>query len=135
MLVLPELLPEEGQENLALYTLLLETEEFPRSKPCGGGLSDHAISYFDFEFPQDIIKWEVTGTRISFRGQVVEAHKDHCLYTMISRDVFDNLLLEKAIEGGAEAHIGEQIFQCEEFLVCGSHDRKRNLSGKVCHYR
>lgn len=106
MLVLPELLPEEGAGKLGLIYLLIETEEFPRSKPCGGGLSEHAISYFDSEFPQDIIKWEVTGTRISFRGQAVEAHKDHCLYTMISRDIFDNLLLEKAIESGAEAHTG-----------------------------
>jgi geranylgeranyl reductase family protein len=100
--------------KLGLNTLLLEKEEFPRYKPCGGGLSKHAISYLDFELPQDIIECEITGIRVSFKGQTVETHKDHCFSTMVSRDVFDNFLLEKAKETGAEVHTGEKVFQCKE---------------------
>lgn len=101
--------------KLGLNALLLEKEEFPRYKPCGGGLSRHAISYLDFELPPDIIEWKVTGARVSFREQTIEAHKEHCLSTMVSRDVFDNLLLEKAKEAGIEVHTGEKVLQCAEF--------------------
>ncbi|HIH92623.1 TPA: NAD(P)/FAD-dependent oxidoreductase [Methanosarcina acetivorans] len=104
--------------KLGLNTLLLEKEEFPRYKPCGGGLSKHAISYLDFELPQDIIEWEVTGARVSFREHIIEVHKDHCLSVMVSRDVFDNLLLEKAKESGAEVHTGERVSQCMETPEC-----------------
>ncbi|WP_332881616.1 geranylgeranyl reductase family protein [Methanosarcina horonobensis] len=33
---------------------------------------------------------------------------------MVSRDVFDNLLLEKAKETGAEVHTGEKVYRCAE---------------------
>ena len=104
--------------KLGLNTLLLEKEEFPRYKPCGGALSRHAISYLDFELPQDIIEWKVTVARISFRGQTIEAHKDHCLSIMVSRDVFDNFLLEKAKETGVKVHTGEKVLQCLESPEC-----------------
>ena len=84
--------------KLGLNTLLLEKEEFPRYKPCGGGLSNHAISYLDFELPQDVIEWEVTGAKVFFKNQLIEAHKDYRLSVMVSRYIFDNLLLEKAKE-------------------------------------
>ena len=40
--------------KLGLGTLLIEKEEFPRYKPCGGALSEHAISYLDFRIPDYI---------------------------------------------------------------------------------
>jgi len=100
--------------KLGLNTLLLEKEEFPRYKPCGGGLSEHAISYLDFELPQDIIEWEVTGLRGVFKDQMIEVHKDHRLSTLVSRNVFDNFLLEKAKETGIEVHTGEKVLSCTE---------------------
>ncbi|MDD4496883.1 MAG: geranylgeranyl reductase family protein [Methanosarcinaceae archaeon] len=104
--------------KLGLNTLLLEKEEFPRYKPCGGGLSDHAISYLDFELPEDIIEWEVTGAKVIFKDQRIEAHKDHRISTLVSRDVFDNFLLEKARESGIEVRTGEKVTGCREFSDC-----------------
>ena len=100
--------------KLGLNTLLLEEKEFPRYKPCGGGLSAHAISYLDFELPQDIIDWEVTGVRGVFKDQMIEVHKDHRISALISRDVFDNFLLKKATETGIEVHTGEKVLSCTE---------------------
>lgn len=100
--------------KLGLNTLLLEKEEFPRYKPCGGGLSAHAISYLDFELPQDIIEWEVTGVRGVFNSQMIEVHKDHNISSLVSRAVFDNFLLEKAKETGIEVHTGEKVLNCTE---------------------
>jgi geranylgeranyl reductase family protein len=100
--------------TLGLKTLLLEKEKFPRYKPCGGGLSEHAISYLDFELPQNIIEWEVTGANVIFRDQLVKAHKDHRMSVLVSRDKFDNLLLEKAKETGIQVHTGEKVLCCRE---------------------
>jgi geranylgeranyl reductase family protein len=100
--------------KLGLKTLLLEKEKFPRYKPCGGGLSEHAISYLDFELPQNIVEWEVTGANVIFRDQLVKAHKDHRMSVLVSRDKLDNLLLEKAKETGIQVHTGERVFCCRE---------------------
>jgi len=100
--------------KLGLKTPLLEKEKFPRYKPCGGGLSEHAISYLDFELPEDIIEWEVTGVKVIFKDQSVNVHKDHRLSVLVSRDKFDNFLLEKARETGVEIHTGEKALCCRE---------------------
>jgi len=78
------------------------------------GLSDHAISYLDFELPEDIIEWEVTGAKIIFRDQSIEAHKDRRGSAFVSRSKFDNFLLEKAKEVGIEVHTGEKALCCRE---------------------
>ena len=100
--------------RLGIKTLLLEKENFPRYKPCGGGLSEHAISYLDFELPQDIIEWEVTGAKVIFKDQSINVHKNHRVSTLVSRDEFDNFLLEKAKETGIEIHTGEKVLRCTE---------------------
>lgn len=51
--------------KLGLKTLLLEKEKFPRYKPCGGALSEHAMSYLDFELPQNILSGKLQGQRSS----------------------------------------------------------------------
>jgi geranylgeranyl reductase family protein len=104
--------------KLGLNTLLLEKEEFPRYKPCAGGLTERAMSYLDFELPQDIIEREVTGAKIIFRDQSIEAHKGHRVSSLVSRDKFDNFLLEKAKETGIEVHTGEKALCCREMYDC-----------------
>jgi len=104
--------------KLGLNTLLLEKEEFPRYKPCGGGLSEHAISYLDFELSGDIIEWEVTGAKVIFKDQLTKANKAYRLSVLVSRDMFDNLLLDKAKETGIEVHTGEKVLCCREMPDC-----------------
>ncbi|WP_243683986.1 FAD-dependent monooxygenase [Methanosarcina barkeri] len=104
--------------KLGMKTLLLEKEEFPRYKPCAGGLSDHARSYLDFELPENIIEWEVTGAKIIFKDQLIEAHKNHRVAALVSRNKFDNFLLEKAKETGIEVHTGEKALCCREMPDC-----------------
>ncbi|HHV24158.1 MAG: geranylgeranyl reductase family protein [Methanosarcina sp.] len=104
--------------KLGLKALLLEKDKFPRYKPCGGGLSEHAISYLDFELPQDLIEWEVTGAKVLFRDQSIKAHKDRRLSVLVSRDKFDDFLLEKAKETGIEVNTGEKALCCREMPDC-----------------
>jgi len=111
---------------LGLNTLLLEKEDFPRYKPCGGALSVHAISYLDFELPEEVIEWEITGAKIVFKEQMIEAHKDYRLCALVSRDIFDNLLLEKAKETGINVHTREKVLSCRETAGCVEVETKEN---------
>jgi len=92
-----------------LKTLLIEKELFPRYKPCGGALSEHAMSYLDFEIPKSIIEREIFGARVHFQGQVVEQHKDYRIAILITRSILDKYLLEKAQETGIQIKMGEKV--------------------------
>lgn len=84
-----------------LDVLILEKEHFPRYKPCGGALSDRAISCLDFPLPEDICERTITRARVHFRDKVVEAHKGYRLSTLVTRSRFDQFLLQKALEAGS----------------------------------
>lgn len=92
-----------------LKTLLIEKEEFPRYKPCGGALSDHAMSFLDFEIPDEMIEKEIHGARICFGDRVIERFKDYRIAVTITRSKLDNFLLEKALEAGIEIRQGEKV--------------------------
>jgi geranylgeranyl reductase family protein len=83
-----------------LNVLVLEKEAFPRYKPCGGALSDRAISLLDFPLPEELCERTITGARVHFRDRVIESHKGYRLSTLVTRSRFDNLLLQKAQEAG-----------------------------------
>jgi geranylgeranyl reductase family protein len=83
-----------------LDVLILEKEHFPRYKPCGGALSDRAISCLDFPLPDDICERTVTSARVHFRDKIIESHKGYRLSTLVTRSRFDQFLLHKALEAG-----------------------------------
>ncbi|WP_319506938.1 geranylgeranyl reductase family protein [uncultured Methanolobus sp.] len=92
-----------------LKTLIIEKEMFPRYKPCGGALSEHAMSYLDFKIPEDIIEKDIFGGRVRFRGKSIEYFKDYRLSAIVTRSIFDNYLLEKAKETGIDIHHEEKV--------------------------
>ena len=100
--------------NLGIKTLIIEKEKFPRYKPCGGALSEQAMSYLDFEIPQHIHEKEIFGARVHFGGQVIEKHKEYRIATLVTRSIFDKFLLDKAKETGIEVKTGEEIFGYDE---------------------
>lgn len=112
--------------KLGLNALLLEKESFPRYKACGGALSEKALSYLDFKLPEELIEWEVTGAKVIFKDQCTEAYKDHRISVLVSRNAFDNFLLEKVRESGVEVHTGEKVTDCREFSDCVKVETKEN---------
>lgn len=95
--------------QLGMKVLLFDKCVFPRAKPCGGALSEQAISYLDFHVPQDLQERDVFGARVVFGDTVLERRKDHRIATLITRSVFDALLLEKARETGVEIRLGDRV--------------------------
>lgn len=107
---------EAGKRGLS--TLLLEKENFPRYKPCGGALSSYGLSCLDFELPETLIERNISKVKIQYRTQFVEVSRGITLASLISREVFDLYLLEKARETGIEIHTGEKVLDCIEKEDC-----------------
>lgn len=101
-----------------LSTILIEKENFPRYKPCGGALSSYGLSCLDFKLPESVIERNISKVRVHFRGSFVEGMKETNLAFLISRKIFDNFLLEKARETGIEIHTGEKVLDCVEKEDC-----------------
>ncbi len=85
-----------------LKTAIIDRDMFPRSKPCGGAVSEQALSYLDFTLPSQIAEQECFGARIHYQDRSIKITKQHRIAVLVSRDKFDSFLLEKAIECGAQ---------------------------------
>ncbi len=104
--------------KLGLKTLIIEKEEFPRYKPCGGAFSEHAMSYLDYSVPPFIHEKEVYGARVHYQDQVIEEHKEYRIATIVTRSVLDNYMLSKAKEVNVKINMGEKVIYCEEMEHC-----------------
>ena len=104
--------------SMGLHVLVLEKAYFPRHKPCGGALSERALSYIDPDFPASLIENEIFGARIKYKGKTVEVFRDYRIALLISRDKFDHYLLECALAAGAEVRFEKVIdfFEEESFV-------------------
>ncbi len=103
---------EAGKRGLK--TLLIEKEQFPRYKLCGGALSELALSYLDFDLPDSIREREIFGVRLRYKDSVIERCKDTRIATMVSRSTFDHCLLEKGRETGIDVKVGERVHGIRE---------------------
>ncbi len=90
--------------------LVLEKETLPRYKPCGGGVSPAVAQWFDFDF-QPVITATVNQVRYSWKsGDVVEVplNSPQPMW-MVHREEFDQFLIERAKEQGAEVKQGTEV--------------------------
>ncbi len=113
--------------KMGLKTLILEKEIFPRYKPCGGALSDRAISLLDFSLPEELCERTITGARVHFKDIVTERHKGYRLLTLVTRSSFDNFLLQKAQDSGT-ALLNQKVLDFVE-----RKDHVEVLTDKGCH--
>jgi geranylgeranyl reductase family protein len=97
--------------NAGIRTLLLERETFPRAKPCGGALSERALSHLGLPLPSDLIERECFGVRVHYGEHTVEVRKDHRIAVMVSREKFDQYLAQQAMVAGAILREGEPVLE------------------------
>ncbi len=92
-----------------LDVLLIEKSRFPRRKVCGGGLTHRAYKEIPFEI-QSIIHQSVSWGMVGFRGHKITTinHNQPVAY-LIDRASFDNFLLQKALNQGANCLHGERV--------------------------
>jgi geranylgeranyl reductase family protein len=100
--------------SAGLNVLLFEKEKFPRYKPCGGAVSERALSYIGHGIPDSLIENEIFGVRIQYEGQTIEGLKQDRIAILTARDAFDNYLLEEARAAGAEVRFEKILDFTEE---------------------
>jgi geranylgeranyl reductase family protein len=93
--------------------LLLDAATFPRSKPCGGGVSEQAMSYLDFALDERLFHADVYGARIHFEDQTVEARAPFRIAVLTRRVDLDAYLLGKAAEAGVRVLEQARVIHAE----------------------
>lgn len=91
-----------------LRVLLIDENTFPRYKFCGGALSNGLLSSFDFRL-DDVIERKCRGICIMYGDKKLSMDSISGICSLVSRDEFDNLLVEKAVDEGAEFKEGERV--------------------------
>ena len=97
-----------------LKTLVIEKEKFPRYKPCGGCLSTKTVHLLGLNL-SSVIENTIYGSKFTYRSKdpfFIET-KDPIAF-LVMRDRFDQLLINKASEEGAEILEGEKVTKAEE---------------------
>jgi geranylgeranyl reductase family protein len=93
--------------------LLLDAATFPRSKPCGGGVSEQAMSYLDFALDERLFQADVFGARVHFEKQTVEARAPFRIAVLTTRTELDAYLLGKAAEAGVRVVENARVIRAE----------------------
>ena len=98
------LLAERGYQ-----VVILEKDYFPRYKPCGGGLTYRALSVIPFSI-EPVIEARVHRFQFShkFKNQFIKECTNP-LVVCTMRDKFDQFMVDKAIEKGAEFMQGVKV--------------------------
>jgi geranylgeranyl reductase family protein len=97
-----------------LKTLIIEKEQLPRYKPCGGCLSIKTAHLLGFDL-SPVIENTIYGAKFTycFKDPFFIEKKDPIAF-LVMRDRFDQLLINKALEDGAEIREGEKVTRVEE---------------------
>ena len=94
-------------------TVLLEREHLPRCKSCAGGMPVRIERMLPFSI-QSVIEDSVAGIQVSHRGQARFDRLDAAPFAyMVMPDRFDKLLVDRAMEAGAELFDASPVLHIE----------------------
>ncbi len=91
---------------------LIDAEEFPRQKLCGGLLTLRAKSLFENIFGEsvnEIADFESDGMKMYFRDKLLSSVSGYKNSYLVNRIDFDYYLLKKAEEAGAQIILGKRV--------------------------
>lgn len=112
--------------------LLLEREQLPRYKPCGGGLAADVLDQFPFSF-EEVIESEAESLTYAMRGRIVRVPIPPGQVLMVMRDRFDALIASHArverTTGAMVTHVQESDDHVEVALADGPRVRARHVIG------
>jgi len=92
-----------------INVLILEKERLPRYKACAGGVTVKTARLLDFDIG-DVAQRVVTGVRVSYKGSKRFARDyGQPLVYMVMRDEFDQCLVQRAREAGAELVDNQEV--------------------------
>lgn len=92
-----------------LSVLLLDRAEFPRDKPCGGGITVRASNLLPFSI-EPAVERAIYGVHLTYKqANGFNRRSDDHLVNMTQRRNFDALLLQKALDAGVVLREGAVV--------------------------
>ncbi|MEK7314101.1 MAG: geranylgeranyl reductase family protein [Deltaproteobacteria bacterium] len=92
-----------------IKALAIDKAKFPRKKPCGGSISLKTCNILDIDLGA-VIEDVIFGTTFSFKGErSLDVMSERPIGYSVSREVFDDYLLSKAKDEGAEVSEGLKV--------------------------
>ncbi len=111
-----------------LRTLLVEKERFPRYKPCGGCLSPKSLKLIPFDL-SPILENTIFSAKFTYCSKEPFLIKTETpIAFMVMRDRFDQFLIERSLQKGAELLDGDRAVRIEQSdaeIVVGLEDGKK----------
>src|SRR3954449_12821410 len=108
--------------DAGVRVLLVDKATFPRDKPCGGGLTMHAVRQLPFSVQRDV-EDRITRGRCRLKyGRVMERRAEQVLCLMTQRRRLDAFLVEQAADAGVTFRDGVR--------VDGESDRRIRVDGR-----
>lgn len=97
-----------------MQVLLLEKARLPRYKACGGGLTLKGLRALPFDV-HAAVEAVVEGGILAYRGQeILRARLPQPIAWMVMRARFDQLLVERAVQAGAQLVEGAALTSMEQ---------------------
>src|SRR3989304_3750670 len=96
-----------------LKTLLIEKDQVPRNKLCGGGVTPKVLAKLDFKLPDELIECKAKATRMHVGESQYHFEADRTIVYMTSRSKFDAFLADKAVEAGAELRAPNPVYRIQ----------------------
>jgi geranylgeranyl reductase family protein len=111
-----------------IESVILEKEQFPRYKACGGGLSQKTIEFLPFSL-DEIAERQMAGAWIGYRQKQVLVNGFGPAGAMVMRDTLDDFLVKRYFMAGGSFFDGQRADSVEE-TPDGIHV---TISGEVWH--
>ena len=103
--------------NAGANVLLLDRADFPRDKPCGGGVLVSAVNLLPFSL-DPVTEQTITSFRVRYQRSWEFEHRYHKpLAIMTQRSRLDAYMVEQAVEAGAEFRDGSAVRSIEDTTV------------------
>ncbi len=94
---------------LGFEVLVVEKQQFPRNKTCGGGVTPKVLQELHFSL-ETVIEKTIKQTILTNNNNLpITITREHPMVYMVERAKFDQFLLDKAVETGAKLKYGKVI--------------------------
>ncbi|PZX57659.1 geranylgeranyl reductase family protein [Algoriphagus ratkowskyi] len=115
-----------------IAAVIIEKENLPRYKTCGGGLVFRGRRKLPFDI-SSVVEREFDRMNVYMEGEqkVLTSIRDVPVISMVMRDKFDNFLIDKAIEAGAELRQGHKLTAITFGEILTLHTSQGDIQAKL----
>lgn len=114
-----------------ISTVIIEKETLPRYKTCGGGLVYRGLKMMPFDITSVVEKeFYSIDTYFSAKHPCITTRREKPIVSMVMRDAFDNLIVEKARDNGVALLQNHKVLDITFGDIQTIHTTEGNITAK-----